>query len=67
MSVRFTSLAEGMFQVREFLQKLEELSGKVTYERDPVISQKSLLQQRADSILTTLLKRYTLTCSLLLQ
>ncbi|XP_012680392.2 signal transducer and activator of transcription 2 isoform X2 [Clupea harengus] len=52
----FTSLAEGMFQVREFLQKLEELSGKVTYERDPVISQKSLLQQRADSILTTLLK-----------
>ncbi|XP_062401285.1 signal transducer and activator of transcription 2 isoform X3 [Sardina pilchardus] len=52
----FTSMAEGMFQIREFLQKLEELSGKVTYEKDPVLSQKPLLQQRADSILTMLLK-----------
>ncbi|XP_076124435.1 signal transducer and activator of transcription 2 isoform X1 [Alosa pseudoharengus] len=52
----FTSMAEGMFQIREFLQKLEELSGKVSYEKDPVLSQKPSLQQRADSILTTLLK-----------
>ncbi|KAL2091036.1 hypothetical protein ACEWY4_013299 [Coilia grayii] len=52
----FTSLAEAMFQLREFLQKLEELSGKVSYEKDPVISTKPQLQQQADIILTTLLK-----------
>lgn len=52
----FTSLAEGLFQIREFLQKLEELSGKVSYERDPVLSQKPVLQEQADKILTTLLK-----------
>ncbi|XP_063071132.1 signal transducer and activator of transcription 2 isoform X1 [Engraulis encrasicolus] len=52
----FTSLAEGMFQVREFLAKLEELSGKVTYDRDPVITTKPQLQTLADNILITLLK-----------
>lgn len=50
-------MAGCLFQVREFLSKLDELMGKVSYENDPVRAQKPGLQQRADSLLQALLMR----------
>nr|XP_057910285.1 signal transducer and activator of transcription 2 isoform X2 [Doryrhamphus excisus] len=52
----FTCVAECLFQVREFLCKLEELVGKVTYEHDPVKAQKPILLKETERILTDLLK-----------
>ncbi|XP_051804165.1 signal transducer and activator of transcription 2 isoform X2 [Acanthochromis polyacanthus] len=52
----FTSVAECLFQVRGFLSKLEELSGKVSYENDPVKARRPALQKRADTLLEELLK-----------
>ncbi|XP_053285812.1 signal transducer and activator of transcription 2 isoform X1 [Pleuronectes platessa] len=52
----FTCVAVCLFQVREFLSKLEELVGKVSYENDPVKAQKPALQLRADTLLNNLLK-----------
>nr|XP_046239885.1 signal transducer and activator of transcription 2 isoform X2 [Scatophagus argus] len=52
----FTCVAECLFQVREFLSKLEELVGKVSYANDPVKAQKPALQKRADTLLKDLLK-----------
>uniref|UniRef100_A0A3B4WFW5 Signal transducer and activator of transcription n=1 Tax=Seriola lalandi dorsalis TaxID=1841481 RepID=A0A3B4WFW5_SERLL len=52
----FTCVAVCLFQVREFLSKLEELIGKVSYDNDPVKSQKPALQKRADNLLRDLLK-----------
>ncbi|KAK5872325.1 hypothetical protein PBY51_013039 [Eleginops maclovinus] len=52
----FTCVAVCLFQVREFLGKLEELVGKVSYENDPVKAQKPALQSRADTLLKNLLK-----------
>ncbi|XP_037534813.1 signal transducer and activator of transcription 2 [Nematolebias whitei] len=52
----FTSVAVCLFQVREFLNKLEELVGKVSYDGDPVKAQKPALQRRADTLLEDLLK-----------
>ncbi|XP_061545205.1 signal transducer and activator of transcription 2 isoform X1 [Phycodurus eques] len=52
----FTCVAESLFQVREFLSKLEELAGKVTYERDPVKAQKPFLQRKTEKLLSDLLK-----------
>lgn len=43
--------------MREFLSKLEELMGKVSYENDPVKAQKPALQKKADKLLRDLLKR----------
>lgn len=54
---RFTCVAVCLFQVREFLSKLEELVGKVSYANDPVKAQKPALQKRADTLLKDLLKR----------
>lgn len=51
----FTWVAACLLHVREFLSKLEELSGKVSYEHDPVKSKKPELQQRADGLLSKLL------------
>uniref|UniRef100_A0A8D0D7X2 Signal transducer and activator of transcription n=1 Tax=Sander lucioperca TaxID=283035 RepID=A0A8D0D7X2_SANLU len=53
----FTCVAVCLFQVREFLGKLEELVGKVSYDNDPVKAQKPVLQRRADTLLKNLLKR----------
>lgn len=50
-------MAVCLFQVREFLSKLEELVGKVSYENDPIKAQKPELQRRADTLLIDLLKR----------
>ncbi|KAI4891937.1 hypothetical protein NFI96_021908 [Prochilodus magdalenae] len=52
----FTQLGEGMFQLRKFLEKLDELQGKMTYDEDPIQAQKPSLQVRVDALLTTLLK-----------
>ncbi|KAM8757577.1 signal transducer and activator of transcription 2 isoform 2-T2 [Acanthopagrus schlegelii] len=52
----FTCVAVCLFQVREFLSKLEELVGKVSYANDPVKAQKPALQRRADTLLKDLLK-----------
>ncbi|KAM9859864.1 signal transducer and activator of transcription 2 [Aulostomus maculatus] len=52
----FTCVAECLFQFREFLHKLEELVGKVTYENDPVKAQKQGLQNRVEKLLQDLLK-----------
>ncbi|XP_028262955.1 signal transducer and activator of transcription 2 isoform X2 [Parambassis ranga] len=52
----FTCVALCLFQVREFLSKLDELVGKVSYENDPVKAQKPGLQKRADTLLKTLLQ-----------
>lgn len=50
-------MAVCLFQVREFLSKLEELVGKVSYENDPIKAEKPALQRRADTLLQNLLKR----------
>ncbi|XP_017271454.1 signal transducer and activator of transcription 2 [Kryptolebias marmoratus] len=52
----FTCVAVCLFQVREFLNKLEELVGKVSYEDDPVKAQKPALQRRANTLLEDLFK-----------
>lgn len=54
---RFTRLAVCLFQVREFLGKLDELTGKVSYTNDPIKTKKPALQQRTDKLLHDLLKR----------
>lgn len=51
-----------MFQLRKFLQKLEELKDKLSYDEDPIKTQKPKLQDQVDALLTTLLKRYTHKC-----
>uniref|UniRef100_A0A3P8UYP4 Signal transducer and activator of transcription n=1 Tax=Cynoglossus semilaevis TaxID=244447 RepID=A0A3P8UYP4_CYNSE len=52
----FTCVALCLFQVREFLSKLDELVEKVSYENDPIRAQKPVLQKRTDSLLEELLK-----------
>ncbi|XP_038131153.1 signal transducer and activator of transcription 2 isoform X2 [Cyprinodon tularosa] len=52
----FTCVADSLFQVREFVNKLEELVGKMTYENDPIKAQKPALQKRTDALLKDLLK-----------
>lgn len=54
---RFTSVAACLFQVREFLGKLDELVGKVSYDNDPIKLKKPALQQRTDKLLQDLIKR----------
>ena len=50
-------MAVCLFQVWEFLNKLEELVGKVSYDSDPIKAMKPKLQLRADNLLKDLLKR----------
>ncbi|KAM4588092.1 signal transducer and activator of transcription 2 [Odontesthes bonariensis] len=52
----FTCVAVCLFQVREFLNKLEELVGKVSYDGDPIKAMKPKLQMRADNLLKDLVK-----------
>uniref|UniRef100_A0A8C7X340 Signal transducer and activator of transcription n=1 Tax=Oryzias sinensis TaxID=183150 RepID=A0A8C7X340_9TELE len=52
----FTGVAVCLFQMLEFLKKLDELVGKMTYPNDPVKAQKPALQTRTNSLLQTLLK-----------
>lgn len=50
-------MAGSLFKVCEFLSKLEELVGKLTYANDPVKARKPALQKKADTLLQDLLKR----------
>ncbi|XP_053171185.1 signal transducer and activator of transcription 2 [Scomber japonicus] len=52
----FTCVAVCLFQVREFIGKLEELVGKVSYDNDPVKIHRPALQERADTLLKDLIK-----------
>ncbi|KAM7007041.1 signal transducer and activator of transcription 2 isoform 2-T2 [Tautogolabrus adspersus] len=52
----FTCVAGCLFQVREFLNKLDELEGKLSYDGDPVKAQKPALRRRSDKLLKDLLK-----------
>uniref|UniRef100_A0A673MJL3 Signal transducer and activator of transcription n=1 Tax=Sinocyclocheilus rhinocerous TaxID=307959 RepID=A0A673MJL3_9TELE len=57
----FTQIIECMFQLQKFLQKLDELVGKMTYDNDPILVRKPPLKSRVDTLLTHLIKRYTQT------
>uniref|UniRef100_A0A671M1Z4 Signal transducer and activator of transcription n=1 Tax=Sinocyclocheilus anshuiensis TaxID=1608454 RepID=A0A671M1Z4_9TELE len=52
----FTQIIECMFQLQKFLQKLDELVGKMTYENDPIPVRKPPLKIRVDTLLTHLIK-----------
>uniref|UniRef100_A0A8C1SVQ1 Signal transducer and activator of transcription n=1 Tax=Cyprinus carpio TaxID=7962 RepID=A0A8C1SVQ1_CYPCA len=52
----FTQIIECMFQLQKFLQKLDELVGKMTYENDPIPVRKPPLKSRVDTLLTNLIK-----------
>ncbi|XP_020502474.2 signal transducer and activator of transcription 2 isoform X1 [Labrus bergylta] len=52
----FTCVAGCLFQLREFLNKLDELEGKLSYDGDPVKAQKPALRRRNDKLLKDLLK-----------
>ncbi|KAG5836249.1 hypothetical protein ANANG_G00252590 [Anguilla anguilla] len=44
LEIWFTAVADCLFQLRKFLRKVDELLGKVTYERDPFKTQKPDLE-----------------------
>ncbi|XP_028302843.1 signal transducer and activator of transcription 2 isoform X2 [Gouania willdenowi] len=52
----FTSVAGSLFHLRDFLTKLDELSGKVSYEEDPVKARKPQLFSRTERLLKYLLQ-----------
>uniref|UniRef100_A0A671RYZ6 Signal transducer and activator of transcription n=1 Tax=Sinocyclocheilus anshuiensis TaxID=1608454 RepID=A0A671RYZ6_9TELE len=52
----FTQIIECMFQLQKFLQKLDELVGKMTYDNDPILVRKPPLKSRVDTLLTHLIK-----------
>ncbi|NXA13910.1 STAT2 protein, partial [Sapayoa aenigma] len=52
----FTRLGQGLFQLRQLLRALSDLHRKVTYERDPLVAETPLLEQRLQEQLTHLLK-----------
>ncbi|XP_041524203.1 signal transducer and activator of transcription 4-like [Microtus oregoni] len=52
----FTLLAESLFQLRRQLEKLEEQSTKMTYEGDPIPSQRAHLLERAIFLIYNLFK-----------
>ncbi|NXY63101.1 STAT3 protein, partial [Callaeas wilsoni] len=52
----FTELGQGLFQLRQLLRALNDLQQKVTYERDPLVAETPLLEQRLQEQLTHLLR-----------
>ncbi|XP_058717048.1 LOW QUALITY PROTEIN: signal transducer and activator of transcription 2 [Poecile atricapillus] len=52
----FTQLGQGLFQLRQLLRALSDLRQKVTYERDPLVAEMPLLEQRLQEQLTHLLE-----------
>nr|XP_031363080.1 signal transducer and activator of transcription 2 [Lonchura striata domestica] len=52
----FTELGQGLFQLRQLLRALGDLRQKVTYARDPLVTETPLLQQRLQEQLTHLLR-----------
>lgn len=57
VSDRFTCLAQSLFQVLDFLSKLDELVGKLSYANDPVKAGNPALKMRAKTLLKDFLKR----------
>ncbi|XP_023670589.1 signal transducer and activator of transcription 1 isoform X2 [Paramormyrops kingsleyae] len=51
----FTAVAECLQQVRQQINKLQELEQKYTYDNDPITQQKHFLQERALSLFRTLI------------
>ncbi|XP_048835687.1 signal transducer and activator of transcription 1-alpha/beta-like isoform X2 [Brienomyrus brachyistius] len=51
----FTAVAECLQQVRQQINKLQELEQKYTYDNDPITQQKHFLQDRALSLFRTLI------------
>ncbi|XP_051561988.1 signal transducer and activator of transcription 1-alpha/beta-like isoform X3 [Myxocyprinus asiaticus] len=52
----FTVMVDCVFQLRKFLQKLDELVGKTSYTYNPIPLQMPPLKNRLDTLLTQLLK-----------
>ncbi|XDV35626.1 hypothetical protein PO909_005534 [Leuciscus waleckii] len=52
----FTQIIECIFQLQKFLQKLDELLGKMTYANDPIPVLKPSLKSKVDTLLTNLIK-----------
>ncbi|NWV33518.1 STAT2 protein, partial [Grantiella picta] len=52
----FTELGQGLFQLRQLLRVLNDLQQKVTYDRDPLVAETPLLEQRLREQLTHLLE-----------
>ncbi|XP_060677124.1 signal transducer and activator of transcription 1-like [Hemiscyllium ocellatum] len=52
----FTASALCLFQVKRLLKKLEELGIKLTYDKDPFITQRPALEKQAVTLLTCLIK-----------
>ncbi|XP_014116048.1 PREDICTED: signal transducer and activator of transcription 2 [Pseudopodoces humilis] len=52
----FTQLGQGLFQLRQLLRALNDLRQKVTYERDPLVAETPLVEQRLQEQLTHLLE-----------
>lgn len=57
LSGRFTHVAQSLFQVLDFLSKLDELVGKLSYANDPVKDRNPALKMRAKTLLKDFLKR----------
>lgn len=52
-------MAQSLFQVLDFLSKLDELVGKLSYANDPVKAANPALKMRAKTLLKDFLKRWT--------
>lgn len=50
-------MALSLFQVRDFLCKMDELVGKLSYANDPLAAENPTLKKRADTLLEDVLKR----------
>lgn len=58
--LRFTLIAQSLFQIKRQLDKLGELVVKVTYECDPIPLQKPQLEERVKYLIYHLIKRYSM-------
>ncbi|NXX46562.1 STAT2 protein, partial [Tricholaema leucomelas] len=52
----FTQLGQGLFQLLQLLQALQDLRQKLTYERDPLKAETPLLERRLRELLSYLLR-----------
>ncbi|XP_068612724.1 signal transducer and activator of transcription 1-alpha/beta-like, partial [Brachionichthys hirsutus] len=52
---RFTALADGLRQVRQHVEKLQELEQKFSYDSDPITQKKAYLKSRSLELLNKLL------------
>ena len=57
LSIRFTLMAQSLFQIKRQLDKLGELILKVTYESDPIPLQKPQMEEQVKFLIYHLIKR----------